>query len=323
MDYKTNKKNLLQEYKFSLCTACFNSSDTIQRLYDSIEDLNFEDFEWIVVNDASTDDTADKVLGFMEDAEFDIDFYNLDNNRMVTYCYNLLVRKSKGEFLILLDHDGMVKKNALSRFNYYIEDFSNKDFEKIAGVISNCEDENGDLVGTPFPESPFVEGFFEIIFDHGVRGEKFFCYKTEIMREFNFPLVDRYVPESTVIWNISSKYKTIFINESLRTYVQPPQGGNNLSFLDRLDYSKGFRFNYLELLNRHYERLIHRPYLTLTFISNYLFLSFNSKIFFLKILKDLNKRFFKILAGILSPLVFIYWAFLRSFHKKITDKDFV
>ena len=237
MDHLTNKKNPSRHYKYSICTPCFNSSSTIKVLYESLEGLGFKDFEWIVVNDGSDDNTSTILKEFMETASFDIDFYDFNENKMVTYCYNFLVKQSKGEFLILLDHDDMIKHNALERFNFYLDSYSIPQEKKIAGIISNCEDENGNLVGTPFPESPLVEGFFEIMFDHGVRGEKFFCYKTEIMKEFNFPLEDKYVPESTVMWNISSKYKTIFINESLRTYVSPQQGSNNLSFLEYLNIS--------------------------------------------------------------------------------------
>ena len=208
MDLQTNKKNLSKEYRFSICTPCFNSSKTISQVYDSLLQLNIKDFEWIVVNDCSEDDTSLKIQKMMSSANFDIDFYDLPHNMMVTYCYNLLVQKARGEYLILLDHDDMIKPNALERFNFYLDspDFINSN--QIAGIIANCEDENGDLIGTPFPKSPFLDGFFEVMFDHGVRGEKFFCYKTRIMQDYNFPLDDIYVPESNVMWNISSKYKT-------------------------------------------------------------------------------------------------------------------
>jgi len=314
MDHSTNKKNPSRHYKYSICTPCFNSSNTIKVLYESLERLSFKDFEWIVVNDGSDDDTSLIIKKFIEKASFDIDFYDLNENKMVTYCYNFLVKKSKGEFLILLDHDDMIKQNALDRFNFYLDSFNIPQDKKIAGIISNCDDENGNLVGTPFPNSPFVDGFFEIMFDHGVRGEKFFCYKTEIMKEFNFPLEDKYVPESTVMWNISSKYKTIFINESLRTYVLPQKESNNLSFLDRLDYSEGFRFNYLELLNRHGNKLVSRPYLALAFSFNYLFLSFNTSNFF-RLFSDIKQKYLKFFALVLYLPVLTYWYIRTTFSE--------
>ena len=152
------------------------------------------------------------------------------------------------------------------------------------------------------------------MFDHGVRGEKFFCYKTEIMKEFNFPLEDKYVPESTVMWNISSKYKTIFINESLRTYVLPQKESNNLSFLNRLDYSEGFRFNYLELLNRHGNKLVSRPYLALAFSFNYLFLSFNTSNFF-RLFSDIKQKYLKFFALVLYLPVLTYWYIRTTFSE--------
>ena len=62
MQYITNKLNNEKKYKFSICTPCFNSSKTIELVYQSIKELTYKNFEWIVVNDFSTDNTADIII---------------------------------------------------------------------------------------------------------------------------------------------------------------------------------------------------------------------------------------------------------------------
>ena len=222
MILKSNtQNNKIKDYQFSIITPCFNSSKTIEDVFKSLSALNNSNFEWVVINDASTDDTENLIDQFLCEAKFDITFLSLEKNKMVTYCYHLGIEKAAGKFLIFLDHDDKIKPHALDRFLENWDSLSNNQKENIAGMFALCEDENGKIVGTKFPRSPEINSFFDLTFDEGVRGEKFFCYKTSVMKENNFQLVDRYVPESNVMWKISSKYKTLFFNEALRIYNQP------------------------------------------------------------------------------------------------------
>ena len=106
-----------KQYKFSVCTACFNSEKTLHRVYESLESQTFRDFEWIIINDASTDGTLQLIQSYIERALFDIRFIDLPENHMVTWCYNLAVKESRGEFLLHLDHDDACDSDTLFRFD--------------------------------------------------------------------------------------------------------------------------------------------------------------------------------------------------------------
>ena len=77
MQYFTNKSDSNKKYKFSICTPCFNSEKTIERVYESIKNLTYKDFEWIIVNDASSDNTFEIIQEIISKSNVDIDFYNL------------------------------------------------------------------------------------------------------------------------------------------------------------------------------------------------------------------------------------------------------
>jgi glycosyltransferase involved in cell wall biosynthesis len=299
MRYITNHINEKSEYKYTICTACYNSSLTINKVYESINKILSLDFEWIIIDDFSTDDTLNLLKNIAKTAKFNIKVYSLSSNNMVTYCYNLGVKKAKGDFFILLDHDDEIKLDAFDRFEYYWNIYGRDD---IVGIMSNCMDSNNKLVGTPFPSSPMITGFFEMIFDHKVRHEKFFCYRAEIMKMYNFPLIDRYVPESTVMWNISADYKTIFINESLRVYNLPEKGGNNLSLMNVYKYSLGFRYKYLQLLNNHSGKFSSRPYIYMSFIYNYAKMSVISKKSILESCSSMNSISTKLFVALIYPI---------------------
>jgi glycosyltransferase involved in cell wall biosynthesis len=270
MILKSNiQNNRIKDYQFSIITPCFNSAQTIQHVFESLSALNNNNFEWVVINDASTDNTENFIDQFLSDASFDISYFGLEKNKMATYCYHLGIEQAVGKFLIFLDHDDQIKPYALDRFLEHWDSLPQSQRENIAGMIALCEDENGKIVGTKFPRSPDINSFFSLMFDEGVRGEKFFCYKTTVMKENNFQLVDRYVPESNVMWKISSKYNTLFFNEALRIYNQPQEEGSNLSNLSSFEYPLGFRLNYLDLLNDFVIPLRARPYLLLAFLFNF------------------------------------------------------
>ena len=273
MNLNTNIIDNSKNYKYTVCTACFNSEKTIREVHKSLENITFKNFEWIVINDYSSDNTKEILEDIVKNSKIDIKFFDLDSNHMVTFCYNLGVREARGEFFILLDHDDTFVPEVFDRFNFYWESIPDLDKDNLAGMMCTCVDQDGVLIGNAFPKSPCIDGFFEMIFDHGVRHEKLFCYKTQIMKQYNFPLVDRYVPESTVLWNISSKYKTLFFNESLRIYTKPIKENNNLSFLDTRDYPRGYRQNFKDLINLHSNKLYLRPRTLISFLFNYVLYS--------------------------------------------------
>ena len=291
----TNFSTARTDYKFSICTPCFNSSDSIRNVFNSLSNLEYKNFQWIVVNDASKDNTAEIIKSLMQEAEFDIIFFDLNQNMMATYCYHLAIQNASGYFLLFLDHDDSIKSNALNRFLFHWNNLSTKQQNDLAGLMSNCADEKGSLVGTEFPSSPYINNFFDLMFEDNVRGEKFFCYKTDIMQDHNFQLVDRYVPESYIMWGIASQFDTLFFNECLRIYNQPSTEGGNLSLLNSFDYSIGFKFNYQSLINKFAPRLKYKPYVLFNFLYKYAQYSLASKVGFKLCVKGLENFFHRIL----------------------------
>lgn len=55
------------KYKITLFTPTYNRAYVLETLYRSIQRQTFRDFEWIVVDDGSTDNTEDLVNSWMEE----------------------------------------------------------------------------------------------------------------------------------------------------------------------------------------------------------------------------------------------------------------
>ena len=89
------------------------------------------------------------------------------------------------------------------------------------GVIAFlCQTETGAIVGSRFPRSPLDCTHYEAFITYLVRGDKWECYRTQVLREFPFPehLKESAVPEGIILGRIGTKYLTRYLNQALRIY---------------------------------------------------------------------------------------------------------
>ena len=102
MCVKTEKR-----IELSIVSPSYNKGKTIQRLYDSLIRQSCHEFEWIVINDGSTDDTVAKIKSFQTDL-FPIRFID-KHNEGLNRTYNLGVMMAQGDYLIRVDPDDYLR----------------------------------------------------------------------------------------------------------------------------------------------------------------------------------------------------------------------
>jgi GT2 family glycosyltransferase len=100
---------------FSLIVASYNSAGTLRLLLDSLRDQEFTDFETIVVDDASTDDTAGLVAGYPAL------YLCMPANGGPAAARNYGVTKSSGQWLVFTDADTEFKKDTLCKIKEILE----------------------------------------------------------------------------------------------------------------------------------------------------------------------------------------------------------
>src|SRR5580698_9998527 len=94
----------------SLVTATFNRAELLPRVWESLRNESLP-FEWIVVDDASTDSTEAVVRAFRDPR---IVFVSLKHNQGTNAARNAGVRAARGQFVIFLDSDDELAPNALA-----------------------------------------------------------------------------------------------------------------------------------------------------------------------------------------------------------------
>ena len=168
--------------KFTIFTPTYNRAYLLEELYDSLKSQTFKDFEWLVVDDGSLDDTRQIVEKFINEKILNISYYYKDNGGKQR-AYNYALDKAKGELFICLDSDDKYVPNGLEIIlKYWIKNEKNS---KIAGMGYISTYPNGDIIGTKFPKNEMIESQFDIYNKYKVTGDKGLMFRTDIIKNYN------------------------------------------------------------------------------------------------------------------------------------------
>ena len=208
-------------YTFTVFTPTHDRRHTLQRVHDSLSAQTFREFEWLIVDDGSTDGTEDLVEGWRAGSPFPIRYLRQESQGKHV-AFNRGVREARGRFFLPLDSDDACVPHALERFKHHWDAIPSDRRPGFSAVTALCVDQHGGLVGDPFPAEVIDSDSLEMRYRHKVRGEKWGFQRTEVLLRFPYPVLDQpsYIPES-VVWNpIARQYRTRYVNERLRIYYR-------------------------------------------------------------------------------------------------------
>ena len=202
----------------SILTPTYNRGKLLLPLYDSLKNLTFNDFEWLIIDDGSEDDTEQYALSWIahniENAKFPIRYIKKNNGGKHT-AINRGVREASGELILILDSDDTLPADSLATIAQYYGQC--KGYKDCAGVCGLMAHHDGQLIGSGFPKEPMYESALQFRYAEkgNVTGDLLEVYKTSVMREFPFPEIEneKFCPES-LVWNrIANKYKLFCFNK--------------------------------------------------------------------------------------------------------------
>src|SRR5687767_5062754 len=206
------------DYAFTVFTPTYNRAHTLERVYASLDAQSFRDFEWLIVDDGSTDDTRSLVERWRQQARFPIRYLWQENSGKHV-AFNVAVREARGELFLPFDSDDGCVPHALECFRRHWESIPGDRRARFSAVTALCKDQHGNLVGSKFPYAVTDSNSLEIHYRFHVTGEKWGFHRTEVLRQYPFPEIRAtHVPESVVWGKIALRYSTRFVNDVLRIY---------------------------------------------------------------------------------------------------------
>lgn len=223
----------------TIFTPSYNRAHLLNSAYQSLCLQQGEDFEWLIVDDGSTDNTREVVedIYSKHTAPFAIRYFYKQNGGKHT-AINLGAKEAKGELFWILDSDDTLPKDAISKvisvwklleddsdfnsnsnsnFNLGSDESESKSRSKLksklAGICGYMAHHDGKVIGSPIVEAGTIASSLEMRHKLNITGDMMEVWRTDVMREFPFPEIpnERFCPEA-LVWNrIAKKYPLYMI----------------------------------------------------------------------------------------------------------------
>lgn len=236
-----------ERVRFTVFTPTFNRAHTLARPYESLCAQQYRDFEWLIVDDGSTDGTRELVAGWQAAGRLTIRYLWQENGGKHR-AFNRGVREAQGELFVPLDSDDWCTPEALARFDAHWSAIPPARKALFSGVGCLCRDEAGEIVGAPFPASPLDASLFALLRAQQLVGEKWGCHRTDLLKAEPFPEFpgEKFVPEA-LVWNRLARGRLMrFVNEPLRVYADSGDGLTASLLRVRCASPQGTRLYYRE-----------------------------------------------------------------------------
>lgn len=199
------------KYQLSIFTPTFNRGTFLKRIFENLSKQENISFEWLIVDDGSTDGTKDIVESFLSNSTFDIN-YVFQENSGKHIAMNKGISEANGEYFFCLDSDDLLTFDALKQIEKLIRLSSKMD---VGGFVGIAQYINGEIIGRS-PGTNLISDTIEIRDKYNIRGEPE-VYQSHILKNYQFPKFgdEKFLTEAYLFDVISVKYKLLYTNKIL------------------------------------------------------------------------------------------------------------
>lgn len=235
---------MTSEHYITIFTPTYNRAHLLPKLYESLKSQNCTNFEWLIVDDGSIDETAALVREWSDEKKIKIRYFYKKNGGKHS-SINFGVNKANSNIFFLLDSDDVLSHNSLELIN---ENWHKVESEQFCGITGLSQYKDGAIIGDRFLHNNWEVSFADIYLKYGLKGDKAVCFKTEILKQYPFPEKEniRFVFEA-VVWNeMAKKHNVLAINEIFQIVEYQHSGVSDSSYKNW--YVKSLAFSYFNLI---------------------------------------------------------------------------
>lgn len=189
-------------------TPSYNRAHLLPRLYESLKAQTFHDFEWIIVDDGSTDNTEEVIRPILKEGlKGGLIRYLKQPNGGKHRAINHGVQEARGELFFIVDSDDSLPHDSLENILlFWIQVKDDRSFGGVAGYMAH---HNGEIIGKGNDLAVLDCTSLELRYKFNVRGDMAEVFRTDVLKEFPFLEIEneRFCSEA-LVWNrIAQKYK--------------------------------------------------------------------------------------------------------------------
>lgn len=217
----------MEKKLLTVFTPTYNRAHTLPRTYESLCSQTCKEFEWLVIDDGSYDNTAELVNRWIQECRIPIKYIRQENKGMHG-AHNTAYRNIETELNVCIDSDDAMPDDAVEKIVSFWESHKS-DKDKFAGFVGLDKDlTTGKIIGTGFDRvRTTLQGFYE----RGGKGDKKLVYRTDVINTYpEYPLFEgeRYVGLAYKYMLVDQDYELLTLNEPL-VLVEYQQDGSSVN----------------------------------------------------------------------------------------------
>ena len=196
----------------TIFTPTYNRAYILTNLYNSLCNQTSKDFEWLIVDDGSTDNTKSLIESFIHEEKIKIR-YIFQSNSGKSQAHNIGVSNSTHQLFTCVDSDDYLKFNAIEIILNTWKSASNISI----GLIAKRQSPTGQDITITNYKSGELLNLRESYQRRNLKGDTFLVYNTNIIKNFKFPKFnqEKFVPESYLYDQLDTIGMLYYLDEPL------------------------------------------------------------------------------------------------------------
>jgi glycosyltransferase involved in cell wall biosynthesis len=230
-------------------TPTYNRAHTLTRLYNSLKEQSYKKFEWLIVDDGSSDKTEELIHKFKEDKPLFSIVFIKNKHGGKHRAINRGLDEAKGELFFLLDSDDCLTPNALDTVIKWVDRIPNRN--ECAGLCGIMVDENGKRIGTPLNQDHIYMTLIDMM-KKGISGDHADILFTDVFRKYKYPEFEtewHIAPGVPFIRMAKDNYKLLFFNEVIYVAEYMQDGLTKMGDKKAIENFNGYTLRTKELLD--------------------------------------------------------------------------
>ena len=234
-------------------TATYNRVKYLNILYESLLKQKYKDFEWLIVDDGSTDETKKLIEKYIAEAKINIRYFYQENKGKYK-CINKGIELANGELFFIVDSDDFISNNALEKIMLWVQQLKKeenlKDFIGVAGLKANYKHK---IVGTTHEFDYLDATTLEYRYKYKIKGDKAEVFFLNELKKYKFPIIDeseKFQTEAIIFNKMSQDGKKFrWYNDEIYYCEYLEDGLTMNSHKRRIENWNGYIYYYNQIIN--------------------------------------------------------------------------
>lgn len=196
-------------------TPTYNREKYLPRLYDSLLNQKNKNFEWLIVDDGSSDGTKDLIEKYKNENKIKIK-YAVQDNSGKHVAFNLGVKLCDTELFFCVDSDDFLPPNSIEDI---LEIWSTERCSNNIGIVALKNDCTNHLMCKEMPSILKSSTLSDLYNKHGQRGETALIFLTKVLKKNLFPCFkgEKFLSEEVLYNKLDEIGSLIILNKVVYT----------------------------------------------------------------------------------------------------------